>query len=289
VAFDIRNDEDEPVVVSLTATIIGTEQGLCFSFRKEATLMFSIELRILWLADKDKDEESDLPTHSLGQLLPGQLAKKTFQFTAPINAADSTIDISAQYYLISDPETPVSKAVTLDLPVVDPFAATFDFSPRVHPTDWPSYFSINPEEAALVGKDKLEGLWQRWCLTANLTNQATDTLIIKNCTISLSSIYPENAAISAVSRGNVNQEEREILFNKSFKVPFWLDIRRRALEDRRALGMDASLNLEWRRVGSDIVNKTALTVPRLPVPACEPRVLASKFPPVSIRNSAHEY
>lgn len=240
-------------------------------------LTLHTEIEIVWLADEDNEEDSKLPINKLGQLIPGQTAKKTVQFMAPLYPVDCTIDICAQYYLISDPETPVSKAVTLDLPIVDPFAATFDFSPRVHPKEWPSYFTLNAEETAVVGKDRLEGLWQRWCLTANLTNQATEALIIKSCTVALSTIYPDNSAVSTVSQGNEGQEERTILSSTSFKSPFMLDIRRRVLEDRRALGLDAQLNLEWKRVGSEIVNKTAISVPRLPVPASEPRVLCSTY------------
>lgn len=96
------------------------------------------------------------------------------RFTFPTHSQpiDTVVETTVHYSLLSDPETPISKSISVNIPIVSPFSLGHEWAPRVHPEKWPSYFNTNedlftPDEE---GKPKPMGLTQRWCLTALLTN-----------------------------------------------------------------------------------------------------------------------
>lgn len=51
--------------------------------------------------------------------------------------------LKASYNLVSDIETPISRAMNMQLEIISPFEANYDFSPRIHPDPWPSFFTHN--------------------------------------------------------------------------------------------------------------------------------------------------
>jgi hypothetical protein len=96
--------------------------------------------------------------------------------------ADCTVEVKLKYHLLSDPDTPIEKTVVVDMPIINPFAPTFDFSPRVHPARWPDYFALDKELFNAVKEevsDKTVGITQQWCLTASVLGVAEDGIIIE--------------------------------------------------------------------------------------------------------------
>ena len=134
------------------------------------------------------DDGSDLPPiaslHSLGNLKPSECVNRCFKFASANVPADCTLEIRLRYNLVSDPETPTEKVVSVEMPIISPFHCTFDFSPRVHPDIWPDYFSLEDGLFDAVGKEDGEkppsqGIIQRWCLTTSILSVGKDDIMLE--------------------------------------------------------------------------------------------------------------
>lgn len=233
---------------------------------------------ITWLQENGVEELPTASLYPLGKLPASESAKRTFTFPSPAIPADCAIEITVHYHLVSDPETPIAKPVTADMPVINPFRTSFDFSPRVHPEKWPDYFSLSEQDIA-PGKDGKEpalGIKQRWCLTVGIVGMGEGVIEIEGWELPVLGMAGGVLA-EVVETGN----DGNTLLQQggATEILFIIDVHKLSLEDRRAASVDVNLDLKWRRrdIGPEwlvIVNTTSLPVPRLPIPGSEPRVLA---------------
>ena len=128
---------------------------------------------ITWLSPDGTTIPSPTALHPLGRITAAARVPAQFVLPASARPTDITVEITAHYRLVSDPETPVSKAAGLDIPVVSPMTLAHDWTARVHPGKWPSYFILSEDDILKPGEDgkpRAMGLSQRWCLLTNLTN-----------------------------------------------------------------------------------------------------------------------
>ncbi|CAG8950641.1 hypothetical protein HYFRA_00002850 [Hymenoscyphus fraxineus] len=187
------------------------------------------------------------------------------------------VAIKASYNLVSDMETPVSKSMTMQLEVISPFEANYDFSPRIHPDPWPSFFThVESFDGQGSEQDRVaHGLAQKWCLTARYASFATKDLILEDIAVEVLAV---NGGIQAsaekatpIPEGGLRVAPRTIE-----EAQFDTYAQKKSLDDRGAATLDVSLVLSWRRdIQGSPINKSILGVPRLQVSSSEPRVLAA--------------
>ncbi|KAG0640099.1 Gryzun, putative trafficking through golgi-domain-containing protein [Tuber brumale] len=244
-----------------------------------------IGLRILgWPVDDDRELHISQIFHAipLGKLSPSTPpTKRTICFPSPSIPADCAIEITVHYHLISDPDTHIHKSVMAEMPIINPFSTTFDFSPRIHPDPWPDYFSLEEGTGWENGKRVL-GIIQQWCLTVTLYTTGGGVVVVENWELPIHAV--ESGGDGSVCRVIPDEDSKEPLLLDKVKptpLPFTLDIQKRSLEDRSAASIDVTLVLHWRRdpLPSAPLNTTTLAVPRLPIPPSEPRVLAAVIQP----------
>src|SRR5277367_3369661 len=68
---------------------------------------------------------------SVGKIKQGERLQRTLMFNAPSAPSDCTLNLVIKYTLESDEMTQIQKAISLDIPVIQPFHATFDILPRI--------------------------------------------------------------------------------------------------------------------------------------------------------------
>jgi trafficking protein particle complex subunit 11 len=272
---EVINEEDGETEASLEVRILGDfESAPTLSWTKEtAGAVVPKESG----ATLDELSAISLPGHVIGKLLPAAKTVETFSFHTTSVAADYILELRVLYHLLSDRDTPISKTLTVNLHVVGPFEANYDFSPRVHPDRWPTYFRIEDivEPDKDDGKGLSSGIAQKWCLTARMASFATENLVIERVELPVLSVNG-GVECSIVPESPDSTGLLVIAPNEIEETRFLLDVKKFSLEDRRSATLDLALNIYWRRKeeGADL-NTTALTVPRLLVPSSEPRVLAS--------------
>lgn len=185
---------------------------------------------------------------------------------------DLTMKIS--YNLVSDLETPVSRAMSIQLTVINPFEANYDFSPRIHPDPWPSFFSHDEGEDSSEGVDP-HGLAQKWRLTSRYFSFAAEDLIVEDLNVE---VLSTNGSINCYTRKVTPVPEAGIrVIPKSLdEAEFDVFTQKLSLDDRGTATLDVSLAIRWRRdEEGSAVNTTVLAVPRLLVSSSEPRVLGA--------------
>lgn len=204
----------------------------------------------------------------------------TVEISVPGMVLASVLDMAAKasYQLVSDMETPVSCATSIQLPIINPFEANYDFSPRVHPDPWPSYFSHDESENFTVsehGFDEATGLAQKWCLTTRYASFASEALVVEEVDVEVlgtnGAIHCNTTETSKISEGGLRINPKSIE-----EAQFDVFTRKHSLDDRGTATLDVCFVIRWRRdqEGSPI-NATILPVPRLLVSSSEPRVLGA--------------
>lgn len=213
-----------------------------------------------------------------------------FSFQSSATPVDCTLEIVLRYHLVTDPETPIQKTVVAEMPIINPFHPTFDWSSHLHPEQWPDCFSISDEVFDSVTPDvkPIIGITQRWALHAMMMNVGEDNLEItgwdlpvrtvsgnSEVTVNIDTEAPLRESMPPFHTQNSHSQPTELGPNGSTRLPFTIDVRKNSFEDRTPTNIDAVLNLHWRRISStsrDIVT-TPIAIPRLFVPLREPRVL----------------
>ncbi|KAH8808417.1 Gryzun, putative trafficking through golgi-domain-containing protein [Xylogone sp. PMI_703] len=193
-------------------------------------------------------------------------------------AATFEVATKAAYRLVSDMETPVSCSTSIQLPIVNPFEANYDFSPRIHPDPWPSYFTHEESEDFTVseqGAEHATGLAQRWCLTTRYASFALETLVVEEVDVDIlgtnGGIYCNTKGISEIPDGGLRISPKSIE-----EAQFDVFTRKHSLDDRGTATLDVCFVIRWRRdKDNSPVNATILPVPRLLVSSSEPRVLGA--------------
>lgn len=278
--IQITNSEEADASVVLQGHLIGHSEALPY---------------LKWTSDEEirngsqqgmKDESlilnHDQPsTISLGLLNPKETKQATLAFQATSEAADYVLKIDVLYHLLTDPETPISKTFETELVFEKPFETTFVFLPRIHPSPWPSYFSVDddggldtPVEDATVA----HGLRQNWSLTAKIASTVTEAIDIDD--VSLRLLESSNETLCRISNPvNIGLDGSDITPENMKRRQFDLELQKYSLDDSRLVKLHFQLEVEWRRQCTPTTSSvTLITVPELIIPFGEPRVLASAHP-----------
>ena len=235
--------------------------------------------------------ENNFDANKDGKAFPGlALGKIAAADSTTVNLLISAVDLPATYglsmkvayNLVSDPETPISKLMTAQLSIISPFEANYDFSPRIHPDPWPSFFAHED-----ISENKPSGLAQKWCLTTRYASFAVEDLIVEDVDLEILGTnggirsYTEKALI--LPKGGLRISPKIIE-----AAEFDTFTQKLSLDDRGTATLDVSLAIKWRRDrdGSPI-NTSTLPVPRLLVSSMEPRVLAEVTYSTAIPSMIH--
>ncbi|KAF2842389.1 hypothetical protein M501DRAFT_927446 [Patellaria atrata CBS 101060] len=217
---------------------------------------------------------TELPQHTVGRLAAGETRTASISFTATSQPSDFVLEIKVLYHLLSDPDTPVSKTLSVELVILDLFEANYEFRPRVHPDPWPSYFSVNQGQNGEDGN--AVGIAQSWILTARIMSFADETIILEEADLILHAI--DGGANCKIKKDDAPIPEAEVSPRDLQEREFDIEVRKLNLEERRPLGLNLDLQVKWRRKVVESGTATpsivsTLLVPRQIVPSSEPRVL----------------
>ena len=262
-ALEVTNGEEADSIANLEVHLLGE----------------SAPLLTLRLGDCDQapDENEERNSHSefaLGNIAAA--ASCIVELLIPPVDLPAVYDLimTTSYNLVSDLETPVSRSMSIQLAIINPFEANYDFSPRIHPDPWPSVFNHDggdntPEEVVP------HGLAQKWRLTSRYFSFAVEDLIVENLNVE---VLGTNGGIHCYTQKTIP------ILDGGFRVsPKSLDeaefdvfTQKLSLDDRGTATLDVSLAIRWRRdEEGSAVNTTVLAVPRLLVSSSEPRVLGA--------------
>ena len=264
--IDVLNEESEPVAGSLDIEVLDS-------------LPTALDLR--WEDGKGKqalDPSSNMETVSreIGTIGRSMEQLHKLCFNAPIRPTECSLKVGVTYTLESDPETPVTKTLTLNIIFVSPFEANFDLLPRLDAATWPNFFSLppTPPEPELY-KDKA-GIAQRWQLLGHVASFANEALTVESANLVLNSISGNASCdFHAVDQ---SLYPRSVETKNEQTLPFTFTTQRTSYEDRRPSNIDLSLAISWRRTTSSSDSNpvvTTLLVPKLTIPGPEPRVLCT--------------
>lgn len=225
-------------------------------------------------AEKSESEsESENGSHNLalGRITAGTSTAVTLSISPVDLPAIYGFEMKISYNLISDLETPVSKSMTAQLSVISPFEANYDFSPRIHPDPWPSFFShVDVTENA-----KSSGLAQKWCLTTRYASFALEDLIIEDLDVE---VLGTNGGIQCTMQKAAALPDQGLRISPKIieEAQFHAFTQKLSLDDRGSATLDVLLAIKWRRdIANSSVNTSILPVPRVLVSSSEPRVLAA--------------
>lgn len=242
-------------------------------------------------ATGDEQVKSDAPPidFSLGKIASAASSIVEIQIPPIDLPAIYDLTMKASYHLVTDMETPVYHSATVQLSIINPFEANYDFAPRVHPDQWPSYFNHKEIANADVTSENIVayGLAQKWCLISRYFSFAADDLIIEDLDIE---VLSTNGAISCSTKrtSEIPATGLRVSPKSLEEAEFDVFTQKISLDDRSTATLDVSLAIKWRRENGDsTLNTTILAVPRLLVSSSEPRVLASVSYSATIPSMVH--
>lgn len=196
--------------------------------------------------------------------------------TAPPDPLKTTIEIAVDYTLSTDKNSTLRKSTTLELNVVAPFEAKFNFGPLLYPDAWPSYF--DPNGGTTV--EQPGGIPQLWRLSSQLRSLAMKRIVLHKVEVVVDSVAGDSHARTE----NQNPEDEHTLEpGKISRYSFSLQTQKYSLDDRRPTAMESTLSITWSRSdSSQSGHTTRIPVPRLTLPVSEPRVLCTLTPASNI-------
>lgn len=185
---------------------------------------------------------------------------------SPSDAATMTLSLVLRYNVLSDPNTPLEKTLTLELAFVHPFATNFTFLPRLHTDSWPSYF----DKASKGTEEAADGVLQLWQCEAHIASLIEQALTIEKVELVVHEVQGDchcSVSETASTKKSIFKPKDKI------KPTFALTTRKFSLDDRRPSYLFLSLVVHWSHESGSGVAATAVDVPRLTIPTAEPRVL----------------
>ena len=291
--FELINGEEESTKGSIDVRLLGPP---------------GIHAKLGWTSSSELSEPLDetasesiiadghqrLPTKHISVMEPGAQQKLGIRIKSTGNAVEYSLQTEANYSILSDPETPITKTYSTDVTFAQPFEGQFSFVPRLHTGPWPNYFDINDsDESAEEGSD-VTGLTQRWALISRLTSLATNDLIIEDVLPVLQRMDPPGTAIcsilptsSTMATSETSSQNKSTMIPGAVKShPHSIDVQKLDLDDRHAISLDLKLQIRYRRSNPPTSSSeatstlpTTSTTTLLQVPPLtlnfEPRCLAS--------------
>ena len=274
----VTNEEDDETDVTLDARLLGPADSL----PKMAWTLDEETRGSLVESDIDDPLEranSLLPSRRLGKMQRFEKRKLVIRIQANSEPAEYLLEVEANYSLLSDPETPVSKVSSVNIIIVRAFEANYNFLPLFCSETWPSYFDgshLNEGfDSSEIGKQTPSGLVQQWSLTSRLTSLAEMPLIIDSLEPRVLEVH--EGAVCKISFVAKNTPEGPLILpHDQQERNHVVEVQKFDLEDRRATFLDLQLEVRWHRDGSLAPSTiTHIAIPELVIPFGEPRVLAS--------------
>lgn len=274
----VTNEEDDDTDVTLDARLLGPADSL-----PEITWTLDEENRGS-LVDSGTDDplkrfDSLLPSRRLGKLQRSEKRKLIIRIKANSEPTEYLLEVKADYSLLSDPETPVSKVSSVPIIIVLPFEASYNFLPLYCSEPWPSYFDSSylsdGSDSGETRKQTPSGLIQQWSLTSRLASLAEVPLIIDSLKPRVIEVH-EGAVCNISFAANNTPEASLVLPHDLQEHSHLVKVQKFDLEDRRTTFLDLQLEVKWHRHGSLAPSTiTHIAIPELVIPFGEPRVLAS--------------
>ena len=270
----IRNEEEETADVSITARLLSPS-------RNEAVIKWQGESEsgssdaVLNEKDTPSRHIVSLPRHSIGLIPSADSHRLTLDMIHTLNPMQHQLELTTAYHLVNDPETPLTRTVTVDLPISRPFEANYELLPRLDSAPWPSFF-----DPGSIGK----GLPQRFLLLSKIASFAiepvlVDTVILRPQEIlgnAICNIDDEKSLTVNQSSGHAHETDGTIAPEGLRESRFELVVQENALGDPHSIVLNLNLIIQWRRSFEDDLVTTTLEVPRYIIPMSEPRVLLSR-------------
>ncbi len=274
----VTNEEDDETDVTLDARLLGPAGSL-----PEMAWILDEETRDSFVeSDTDdplKRADSLLPSRRLGKMQRSEKRNLDIRIQANSEPAEYLLEVKADYSLLSDPETPVSKVASVNIIIVRPFEASYNFLPLFCSEKWPSYFDSSHlndgSDSGEIGKQTPSGLIQKWSLTSRLASLADVPLIIDSLQPRVIEVH--EGAVCKISLAAKNTPEAPLIPPHDLQErSHVVEVQKLDLEDRRATFLDLQLEVKWHRHGSSTPSTiTHIAIPELVIPFGEPRVLAS--------------
>ena len=277
----VINDEEEDSNVDLDVRLLGQEEEMPVGLRWASVAAKGEEIEEQTQEEGDQHGPTTDRTLStaLGQMNPLETRKHTILFQAKPETAQCSLEVKARYHLLSEPKTPISKVLTLDMHFMRPFEAKFEFRPQVSQELWPNYFRM-PDHSDISGvaldeETQAEGLSQKWSMAAAIASFATHALVVEAVELKVLAIH-EKAVCQISHDPPTAPEPISLLPSDIHSRTFTLDLQKLSLDDRLTTYFNLQLLLTWRRdIPGSPSARTLLPAPELVIPFGEPRVLAS--------------
>ncbi|KIW91250.1 uncharacterized protein Z519_08146 [Cladophialophora bantiana CBS 173.52] len=275
ISFEILNEEEEDAIVSLGARMISPVEGA-------AQMMWTGEGVEMARATASGAGVLALPDRELGTIPSSGKAVVSLRITDTAAAVDHEIELLATYRLESEQETILTKTLTVDVAVIRPFEANYDFIPRLDEEPWPNFFEVPPQHS---DASTSLGLRHLYSVAASIYSFATEPLVIEAILLTATQIV--GGAVCSATTGIVRKmvETSDAVKDTNATIStvitpdhtetfdFDLTLQKQILGDRHTVAVELALQIGWRRQDSDEVSTTLLEVPRLVAPMAEPRVM----------------
>ncbi|KAH9844616.1 Gryzun, putative trafficking through Golgi [Teratosphaeria destructans] len=223
------------------------------------------DIATVWWTKASTDLPSEL---TIDSLLASGCQKASFAVQTSSTPSSFTVEIEVDYALEPEPDTCLTKSLSLEISTIVPFTTSFTFGPLLHIEHWPSYFKAKPSPS--IGN--AEGIPQRWRLGCTVSSAALNALVIRGM-----SIVADNVGGDAACEFDEtdDQDTQSLPPAASTRRDFQFITRKLSLDDRRPTTADLSLQLAWSREADGNQFITRATVPHLSLPTSEPRVLCT--------------
>lgn len=274
--FEIENGEDVEALSKLDVTLFG---------EKPSSFTVDLPSGESQTSSSIRSEESRLSGAQLGAIASAK--SLTIRLHLPPIESSSRHDLTLKvtYFLPTNPGTPILQTAVFQLNIVNPFEASYDLLPRVHPDPWPSVF--DPDTVApLPGPNSPDtpssipkGLSQAWCLVTRYASFASEPLRVTDVSVQISPSPLFRCTAVATKHGLPEDGSGRLIQPKTIEqAAFELTAQRATLDERGPAPLDMALTICWTRAeGGNLekVNTTTLPIPRFNIFGTEPRVLAT--------------
>ena len=277
--FAITNNEEEDAEVRLNVKLQGSlDKAPTLRWKTSSQGSSSPLVGGVVREDIINSSVSQPTEHPVGRLAPSETRIESIAFQALAEMVDYVLEVKAEYQLLSDPDTPISKTITKDLVFIAPFEANYITTPRVHLSPWPSYFRMgedSDDEGTSHEKSGLKGLQQNWSLSARIASFAIEPLQIEDVILEIVDV--RHGAMCRIEKQRQAKSAEILSPNEILRREFLFEVHKRSLEDRRASSVNFQLRVLWRRQSppSTPITTTFLIISPITVPFGEPRVVAN--------------
>jgi trafficking protein particle complex subunit 11 len=280
----IRNEEAEAADVTMTARLLSP-------VRHQAAIGWEgiSELDSFGPASNETDvppkKHLVLPNRSVGVIQSDDSHSLSCFIDRTQDAIDHELELTANYHLLGDPESALSRTISVALRVSGPFEANYEFLPRLDPTPWPNFF--DPTNMNI-------GLSQRFLLVAKMGCFVTEPVIIEEMSLHAQEIVGNAVCIiddaktldQRQSSEKAGQSNRMISPQEIREYSFELLIQKNSLGDSHSVAFGLKIAIKWKRSAEAEPVTSTLDIPRSLIPMTEPRVLLSKRQAVAENHAA---